>query len=289
MGRKRNSERMGVPTQGPREDNSSPASTPTTPTHDILSFVTPTEFVELPSQGRFYPAGHPLAGVTTVEIRHMTAKDEDILMSEALLRKGLALDRLLASLLVDSSISIDDLLVGDKNALTVAARITGFGPIYTSATSCPSCAATVEMDFDLDSLELKTGQELPEGVSATETGTFVFPLPTTGVSAEVRLITASTEKKMAEATLKKQKLNLPASRSTDLLKAILVSLNGVEDVSMIHQFVDLMPVKDSRYLRKIYDHVKPDIDLTCDFICDGCSYAGEVTMPLTAQFFWPNP
>jgi hypothetical protein len=287
MGRKRNSQRTGTPTLAPAEDNTSPA-TMMAQGGDLLSFVTPTEFVDLPSQGRFYPAEHPLAGKDTVEIRHMTAKEEDILMSESLLRKGLALDRMLQSLLVDTTLNIDEFLVGDKNALTVAARTTGFGSMYITNLTCPSCAAVNETEFDLDTLELHTATELPEEISATDHGTFIFQLPTTGVHAEVRLLTATVEKQMAEATLKKKKLNLPDTRSTDLLKAVLVSLNGVEDPSVIHQFVDLMPVKDSRYLRTLYEQVKPDIDLTHAFICEDCSYAGEVTMPLTAQFFWPN-
>lgn len=286
MGRKRNSQRTGAPTLAPAEDNSTPATM--IQGGDLLSFVTPTEFVELPSQGRFYSTDHPLAGKTAVEIRHMTAKEEDILMSESLLRKGLALDRMLQSLLVDTTLNIDEFLVGDKNALTVAARTTGFGSIYITNLTCPSCTAVNETEFDLDTLELHIVDEMPEGISATDHGTFIFQLPTTEVHAEVRLLTATVEKQMAESTLKKKKLNLPDTRSTDLLKAVLVSLNGVEDPSMIHQFVDLMPVPDSRHLRTVYEQVKPDIDLTHTFVCEDCSYAGEVTMPLTAQFFWPN-
>ena len=105
-----------------------------------LQFVTPTEFVELPSRGKFYPEGHPLHNTEIIEIRHMTAKDEDILTSAALLKKGLAIDRFLQNIIVDKSINIADLLVGDKNAIIVASRISGYGAQYEAGISCPSCA-----------------------------------------------------------------------------------------------------------------------------------------------------
>ena len=111
MARKRNSERLGAPKTP--EAASTPPTALTENTNDILSFVTPTDFVDLPSQGRYYPEGHPLAGVTSVELRHMTAKEEDILTSRALLKKGVALDRVISSVIVDKKINPTTLLVGD--------------------------------------------------------------------------------------------------------------------------------------------------------------------------------
>lgn len=286
MASKRNSSRLSAPTP---EDTSSVASVVATqPTNDIFSFVTPTEFVELPSGGRFYPEGHPLFEVDSIEIRHMTAKEEDILTSEALLRKGLALDRMLQSLLVDKSIKLDDFLIGDKNALVVAARITGFGPEYLTSLTCPNCNVVIEAEFDLDALTLNSAEELPNEIEPTTTGTFKFTLPTTQVEAEVRLLTAGMERRLTESTEKKKKLNLPDTRSTDLLKAVMVSINGVDDSSMISRFAELMPALDSRFLRRAYEKIKPDVDLRQDFVCESCSYAGKVVMPLTAEFFWPS-
>jgi hypothetical protein len=285
MTRKRNSERLGAPIP---EDTSVAAATIATETNDVFSFVTPTEFVDLPSKGRFYTDDSALKGVESVEMRHMTAKEEDILTSESLLRKGLALDRMLQSLLVDKNINLDDFLIGDKNALVVASRISGFGPNYVTNLTCPSCNEVNEAEFDLESLPLNCAEELPPEVEGTEVGTFKFTLPTTLVELEVRLLTAGLEKKLAAATERKKKMNLPDSRSTDLLKAVIVSINGVDDVSMINRFVEVMPARDSRYLRKVYEHIKPDVDLNHEFICESCSYGGKVVMPLTAEFFWPS-
>ena len=179
MARKKNSQRLGAPTP---EHADTPIAA-TSPRGDILSFVTPTEVVDLPSGGRYYPDGHPLHNTDSIEIRHMTAKEEDILTSEALLRKGLALDRMLQALLVDQTINLDDLLVGDKNALIVAARITGFGSEYVTNLTCPSCNEANEAEFDLEDIEHSTGTADVEGVTFTSSGTFTFTLPTTGFEA----------------------------------------------------------------------------------------------------------
>ena len=98
--------------------------------HPSLSYSVPTEFVELPSKGMFYPEGHPLAGQETIEIKFMTAREEDILASEALIKNGLVLERLLESIMVDSNIDPKSLLIGDRNAIMVAARISAFGQEY---------------------------------------------------------------------------------------------------------------------------------------------------------------
>tara|TARA_R110002020_G_scaffold47320_6_gene134709 strand:- start:5050 stop:5913 length:864 start_codon:yes stop_codon:yes gene_type:complete len=286
MARKRNSERLGAPRHP--EDTSSTAAAVATQSNDIFSFVTPTEFVELPSQGRFYGENSTLHGRDMVEIRHMTAKEEDILTSEALLRKGLALDRMLQTLLVDQTIKLDDFLVGDKNALVVATRITGFGPDYITSLTCPNCSNINETEFDLTTLTFNSVEDLPDEVTRTDEGTFAFVLPTTQVTVEVRLLTTAHEKALSAATEKRKKLNLPDSRSTDLLKAVLVSVNEVTDVTMVNKFAELMPSRDSRFLRHVYEKIKPDIDLAHEFTCESCSFVGKVVMPLTAEFFWPH-
>jgi hypothetical protein len=127
-----------------------------------LDFSTPTEFVELPSEGRYYPEDHPLHNESVVEIRHMTAKDEDILTSRALLKKGLALDRFLKNILVDKRIDMDSLYVGDKNAILVGARVTGYGPSYDTQITCPVCATTNKFSFDLDEPDVYSGGEFGE-------------------------------------------------------------------------------------------------------------------------------
>mgnify|MGYP003659335080 CR=1 FL=1 len=285
MARRRNSERLGAPTP---QDTTSPAPMSAEAPSSVFSFVTPTEFVDLPSGGRFYPEGHPLHGADMIEIRHMTAKEEDILTSESLLKKGLAIDRLLQSVIIDKKIQVDSLLIGDKNALLMASRITGFGPAYETTVKCPVCRETNDVVFNLDELGTRDGVELPEGVTFTSDGLFSFVLPKTEATLQVKLLTSRDERALSQATEKKRRLKMPDSRSTDLLKAVIVSVNDHTDPAALSQFVEQMPLQDVKHLRTTYEQIKPDLDITYPFGCQHCSYEGEVQMPLTAQFFWPN-
>ena len=150
MSARSNENRLGVPTTPPEETTG--LKQPSLEGGG-LKFITPTEFVELPSKGLFYPDDHPLFNQEVIEIKHMTTKEEDILTSVALLKKGLALDRMLESIIVDKRIKTDNLLVGDKNALLVAARAHGYGAAYETAITCPRCDATQDYSFDLSALK----------------------------------------------------------------------------------------------------------------------------------------
>lgn len=255
---------------------------------EMFSFVTPTEFVDLPSKGQFYGSGHPLHDEEVVEIRHMTAKEEDILTSESLLRRGMAVDRMLQSLLVNKEIKIDDLLIGDKNALIVAARITGFGPHYDTRVGCLACGETVSNPFDLSKLDLVDHTDLPSNVTLNEDGTFAVQLESVGFTVQMRLLTGADEKRWNKKKTKKKKLKLPESTITDQLKLIVVGIEDSRDQGIIDNFVDAVPTKASREIRAAYESVMPNIDLHQEFTCPECHHEGRIAVPLTADFFWPD-
>ena len=265
-----------------------PAPTQTTG----LSYVTPTEFVELPSRGQFYSTEHPLHNQETIELRFMTAKDEDILTSTALLKNGLAIDRLVSNLIVDKNINPDDLLIGDKNALLVAARVSGYGSEYTVQVSCPSCAATEAHTFDLTTFENNEGiqpdKNSDSGVAATDNGTFTAVLPRTGFTAEFRLYTAQDEKNNIQTSAKKAKHNLEDSVSTDLLKVLVVSVNGIADRSEINNFIENMPAQDARHIRACVQVVTPNVDMKQSCECSSCGVTSDIEVPFTSEFFWPK-
>ena len=114
----------------------------------------PTEIIELPSEGFFYPEGSPLAS-GKLEMKYMTAKEEDILTSQNLIKKGVVLDKVLESLIVTPGVSPDDILIGDRNAVFVAARILAYGPKYEAKISCPKCGAEMDAVIDLTSMTNK--------------------------------------------------------------------------------------------------------------------------------------
>jgi len=275
------------------KSNSANPATPAvlTSQKQTFNFVMPTELVDLPSKGEFYPEGHPCHGRDTIEIRHMTAKDEDILTSKSLLKKGLAVNRLLKSVIVDKSIDPSGLLVGDRNALLVAVRSTGYGTDYKTNVLCPNCASRNSFSFDISSPEIAfpSDELLSElGASKTAAGTFTLDLPKTNVTVEIRLLDGYDEIKLADRIKQRKKTNLPESNSTEQFRLIIVSVNGDDSKNTINQFINVMPAMDSRYLRLVYKKLNPNIDLTQDFSCGECDFEGPMEVPFTADFLWPK-
>ena len=259
---------------------------------ETFSFAPPTEFVELPSGGRFYPEGLYLRDVETIEIKYMTAKDEDILTSRSLIKKGLAIERLLKNIIIDKKINTDDMLVGDKNAVIIAARSTGYGSDYVTGVSCPACHETIQHEFNLEELDMRLGgvtdflSEEHSVREAEKVGCFVIPLPVTKAEIEVRLLTGADEKNILKKNEKRKKHKLPEAGLTSQLKSFICSVNG--DTSAVNNFVDNMPAKDSKHLRLVYQKLVPNVDMKHDFECSECQYFGNMEVPLTAEFFWPK-
>lgn len=254
-----------------------------------FSWSMPTQFVTLPSGGRFYPENHPLHNKDTVEIKFMTAKEEDILTSKSLLKQGVAIDRLIESVLLDKTINVNSLLVGDKNALIVAARITGYGEEYETKVTCPSCGESDKFSFDLDTSRIKSIENALEEYSAvqTEGNTFVVQVPMTKAKVECRLLTGADEMKTFKETQRKAKKKMNETMLTDQFKSFIVSVNGDSSPLTVRSFIQAMPARDSRHLRTFYSDITPNIDLSQVYECSSCGYSADMEVPLTADFFWP--
>jgi hypothetical protein len=250
-----------------------------------LSFVVPTEFVELPSRGKFYPDDHPLHNQETVEIKFMTAKEEDILASATLIKKGLIIDRLLENLLVCGT-NPTTLLVGDRAAIMIAARISSYGYVYKANTTCSDCKKEQEYNFDLRKTNLQqncfdnnflTRNKLSFN---NEKNTFEILLPKSKVELGIKLLTGQNEKEPVGSN--------DESVITNLLSKFVFSVGGDEDSLVVSQFIDNMLAADSRYLRAILGDITPDIDLKQEFVCKHCGTSEDKEVPLTAEFFWPE-
>jgi hypothetical protein len=246
-----------------------------------LNFITPTEFVDLPSKGKFYPTSHPLQGKDVIEITEMTAKEEDILTSRNLLKKGIALDKLLQSIIIDKKINADSLTVEDRNAILIAARISGYGPEYITQVACPSCNEKVKSKFNL--LEkLETQKELLE-VPIDENGHFEIQLPKTNWKVKCRVLNGHDEKLFYRLSEKNKDND---SILVEQLKAMVVSIQGVTDKETVNNAISALPAKDSRYLRSEYQKIVVGVDLTKTFNCTSCDFSAEMEIPLTTDFFW---
>jgi hypothetical protein len=282
-----NEDRFGADKMAAASDPSAAVSAE--PTAKGLNFASPTEFVELPSRGRFYPLGHALHGSESIEIRFMTAKEEDILTSKTLLKKGLAIDRMLQSLIVDPQIKIHDLLVGDKNALIIASRISGYGSEYETKVNCPACSHVNDFSFNLEDHTTSDGVvDNPYVTGPSAAGTYEVVLPKLGVTVELRLSTGVEEKKLIQMQQMKKKNKLPESPLTDQLRTSIVSVDGDSERATVNKLVNNMPAFDSRFVRNIYSDLMPNVDMTGDFTCEMCEYNSEVEVPFTVDFFWPK-
>ena len=283
----RNKDRLG---QRSSPTGGNPVGSPTLGGSDgPLIFETPSEFVDLPTRGIFYPPDHPLHKVEQVEIKHMTAKEEDILASKSLLKKGVAIDRFLQSVIKDRNIDVNDLYVGDRNAILIAARITGYGEEYTTQITCPNCITVNKFSFDLGIQKITEGVT-PEDtdVKITEKGTLLLHLPVMKVDIELRMLTGKTESYLTRLSLSKKGKDKVDSSLTDMMKTIIVSVSGRTDSTTIESLVNHLPARDSQYLRKIYAKSVPNVSLRQNFECSSCSLEDEMEVPLNAEFFWPK-
>ena len=280
----RNKDRLGGHTPEPAEAPQQPVEK----AFDPLSFVAPTEFVELPSKGS-YPEGHPLHGKEVIEMRFMTAKEEDILSSQTLLKKGLAIERMLDSLIIDKNIKAVDLLVGDRNALIIAARISGYGGNYKTQVACPSCAARAEFDFDLTNQKINESKESEElNLKKLPNGNFTTKMPYSKFSVEFKILDGKDEQFLTKLAADKKKRKMSETSLTDQFKQMIVSIEGHSDKSIISRYVDNMPTLDSRQLKSCYKVASPDIRISEEFQCNSCGYSQEMEVPFNTDFFWPN-
>jgi len=243
----------------------------------------PTEIVSLPSKGLLYPKESPLAK-GEIEMKYMTAKEEDILTNANYIKQGTVIDKLLQALIV-TPINYDDLLIGDKNAILIAARVLGYGQEYTFKYNNEQGQ---EIEATVDLAELKE-KELDASLYKGGVNNFTFTLPKSGNTVTFKLLTHGDEKKIEQEVKGLKKINPNSTTDvTTRLKYIITSINGDSEQKAIREFVDTyLLAPDARALREYYNKVQPDIELK--FMPEDESYTGEgITIPITLNFFWPD-
>ena len=242
----------------------------------MSEFSLPTEHVELPSQGLVYPEVNPLSS-GKVEIKYMTAKEEDILTNSKFISEGVVIDKLLKAVIV-SKVNYDDIVVGDKNAIMVACRILGYGSNYKFY------AAGEENEIDLSKIENK---KLDKKLFKKGKNEFEFTLPHTKTDITFKLLSHADEQKINRELKGYEKLGkgISVPESSTRLKHIITSVNGDYDPKLIRKFVDEgVLARDSRALRKYINEIQPDVGLT--FFPPGSDE--KRTIPININFFWPD-
>lgn len=255
---------------------------------DSFGWEVPVESVPVPSEGKVYPPGTPLHGKTILNIKAMTAQEEDILSSRALIQQGTVIAHLIQSCLVDDGVEVDDLLLGDRNALMVSVRITGYGSRYDAESSCPECGEKSKQSYNLTDLEI---QRLTLDPVNSGENLFSFDLPVTKKNVHFRFTTGKDERERSVIADRKRKM-LPGKKVDSLvtsrLEQSIVSIDGVTDQNKINHFVKNMPALDSRRLRSFIDKHEPGIDMSVWMNCPHCGESSRVSLPIGSNFFWPD-
>jgi hypothetical protein len=245
-------------------------------------FTLPTETIELPSQGKLYELTNPLSS-GTVEMKYMTAREEDILTNVNLLKQGIAIEKMLQSL-IKSPIKYDDLLLGDRNALLIAARILAYGSSYSFEYADSDAETKEVVNVDLQTLKNK---EVNYALFKNK-NEFVFELPHSKNTITFKLLTIADEKAIEAEIKGLKKANLVAGEITTRLKKQILSINGDYEAKNIRDFVDnYLIAKDSNAFRSYVNSITPDINLTVNFTLQSGKEIEE-SLPLTAEFFFPG-
>jgi len=258
---------------------------------DEFGLEIPVENVPLPSRGVVYPPEHPLHLQETIQIRAMTAREEDILTSKALIKKGTVITELIRSCLIDKSIEPNDMILGDRNAIMVALRITGYGADYAVEVSCPSCSERSKQNFDLGALPIA---RLSHDPIAAGSNVFEVKMPKNrdtdpDLTIRYRHMTGHDETFIAQMQERKKKQGFHNDNLiTTRYQQQIVAINDVTDKTKIQMFIQKMPTKYSIALRKAMDGNEPGIQMKQHVQCPSCFEESEVSMPLGASFFWPD-
>jgi hypothetical protein len=242
--------------------------------------IFPTEEVTLPSKGLIYPQDNPLSkGV--LEMKYMTAKEEDILTNGSYIKNGTVIDKLLKSLIV-TPIDYNDIVVGDKNAIMIAARVLGYGKDYTFTIEDEE--HTVDLT-EVEDKELKEEHLISKGQNE-----FEFTLPTINKQITFKFLTHGDEKKIDNEVkgIKRAKKGESPESSTRL-KHMILSIDGDTERKTIREFVDnQLLARDARALRQYIKEIQPDVDLVFDLENEAGDVRGGVRVPIGITFFWPD-
>jgi len=248
------------------------------------SYPFATEIVDLPSKGLVYPEGNPLAsGQITVKL--LTAKEEDILTSTNLVRKGIVLDKLLESIIVDEGVNINDIVIGDKNAILVASRVFAFGPEYKITVTDPVENEPVEVSVDMSNLKNK---EIDYS-KLNRKNEYDFTLPKCGVKIKFKILTHGDEVTIAKDIEAAQKITKQGNDIQTRYRRLIVEVDGNRDIAYVNNFVtNKLLAIDSKALRKYIGEISPDIDLSFDYTSPFTGETEALKIPIGIDFFYPT-
>jgi hypothetical protein len=251
------------------------------------NFEFPTEVIGLPSEGLLYPEGHPLRK-GTIEIKYMTAKEEDILASQNLIKKGIVLDRLFESVVVEPNVNINDIFIGDKNAILLATRVLGYGKDYVVEITDPFTLEKQTVVIDLAKVETK---EINKSLLNPQ-NRYAFKLPKSGKEIVFKLLTHGDEQEIAKEIQALEKINKNTSSAFDVttrFRYMIQSVDGNEDRGFINKWIQNGFLSlDTQAFRKHVKEITPDMDLKFQFTSEISGETEALDIPFGINFFYPT-
>lgn len=248
----------------------------------------PSDIVPLPSQGLVYPIGHPLSNEETIDLKPMSAVEENILTSKPLIKKGTVLTELLNACILNKTIDSNLMLAGDRNACLMAIRVSGYGSDYAVKITCPHCEYKFEHVFNMSGLKIKSLGAAPISPNVNE---FVFELPISKKKVTFKLLNGYDEAEMGKFIEGKKKLNPDVETNvTSRLYASVLSIDGEREKDKLLKLIESMRAGDARALRKYMNDIEPNVDMRQSFVCPNrdCFQKSEVDVPIGTSFFWPD-
>ena len=258
----------------PQTDNGNPFG---------LSFVVPTEDVLLPTGGKFYPSSSQLSGVDKIEIKHMTAKEEDLLSSLGPDNGDNVFNMLINNLVTDKRYKAEEMLEEDKMALLLAARATGYGKEYKSILPCPACKTDSEHVFDLTITDTAPAEK--EVDYDPDSDTYSLDLPVSKLNVQVRQLLDNELKSIQQEKKKKKEFGLSFNNTVSTLKKMIVSANGVFDPEALEKLIDVLPAADAKKILNFNVGIYPRLSTKQEVSCGNCGEQSEREVPLTWAFF----
>lgn len=248
-------------------------------------FEAPVSTVPLPSRGIIYPPDSPLYQCESIDVKAVSANEENILSSVALIKSGKVLSTLMRACITNRLIDPDAMLVGDRNAVLVAIRVSAYGPAYNAKITCSECGKDTEVEFNLGKVGLKNLEVQPIGGPGTNVFTFQLPMSKKNVKFHM-LDAAGVAALDKDIDTLKKKTGQEAS-VTMRLQAQIIEMDGVAPEKLARA-IKAMPARDSRSLRLYMDDIAPGVDMRQEYECSSCGAQEEVDIPMGTEFFWPS-
>lgn len=282
----RNSEKF----QKQKTEKTEPEKTTSQTIEEILnklSFANPKVTVDLPTKGKFYPSSSPLSGVASIEIKHMTAKEEDLLTSVSVSNTSDIYGKLIDSLLVSPLYKSHMFCEEDKTAILINARISGYGSEYVVSDYCYNCKQAVHMKYDLEKSEI-IDPELKEVEYIPELDEYRVTLPKTGIPVGIKNFTSEDEVSLLKEKEKKDSLGIEFNYTIAYINRIITSIAGEQDHKLIAQLSNVMPAADAKFLHTIYEKIRPKLSTAQEVTCPSCQVVSRKEVPVSWAFFRIN-